>query len=180
MFLSKIKYCNSEFIYPFDEGSKQLDAFLDLLHEYVQEMNKIDKHVLLKTKDRLKEEYFWTRDTCYVLFKIKKKPIGFAILGCSSNCHPYADLYIEEFYIQKKYRRKGYGRHFMNLILVGNKKVCFYIIKKNDKALAFQKNIFSKWNDISDKVPAIMQRMHNVPDWLDWYCYNRSNYQPTA
>lgn len=72
MLLNKIKYCNSEFIYQFDEGSKQLDALLDLLHEYVQEMNKIDKHVLLKSKDRLKEEYFWTRDTCYVLFKIKK------------------------------------------------------------------------------------------------------------
>ena len=167
MLLSKIKYCNFEFISQSDEGSKKLDALLDLLHEYVQELHKIDKHVLLKSKDRLKEEYFWTRDTRYVLFKIKEKPIGFAVLGCGSNCHPDADLYIEEFYIQKKYQRKGYGRFFMNLLLVGNNKVCFYIIKKNDKALAFWRNIFSKWNNISDKVPA-----YDVPDWLDWYCYS--------
>lgn len=65
MLLSKIKYCNFEFISQSDEGSKKLDALLDLLHEYVQELHKIDKHVLLKSKDRLKEEYFWTRDTRY-------------------------------------------------------------------------------------------------------------------
>lgn len=80
------------------------------------------------------------------IFTEDGKPAGFLILGTPPNCHPDADLYIEESYIIPEHRRKGLmTRAVTNAIQIQRPKICCLIIlNDNKKALRFWKNLFGQ------------------------------------
>lgn len=90
------------------EHDKHFGSFSLMLWQYIQELHTMDRvHVTLRTQSQLVQEYFHgiSYANCYVLLD-NNTCIGFAILGAKPNCHPDADIYIEEFYIDNMYRKK--------------------------------------------------------------------------
>lgn len=172
--------------------NKHFNSFSLMLWQYIQELHTMDQvHVTLRTQSQLVQEYFHgiSYSNCYILLD-NDTCIGFVILGTKPNCHPDADIYIEEFYIDNMYRKKGYGITFAHMLLNGkydaiynkNKylentknetltvpsKVCFYELPANTGALAFWKKVFHKWKDCSNDIRDIYPL-----DWLCWNFYER-------
>lgn len=171
------------------EHDKHFGSFSLMLWDYIKELHTMDQvHVTLRTQSQLVQEYFHgiSCSNCYVLLD-NDTCIGFAILGTKPNCHPAADIYIEELYIDNTYRKQRYGTAFAHMLLNGKydaicyknryvkntdidvpSKVCFYELPANTKALSFWKKVFHNWkncsNDIRDIYPL---------DWLCWNFYER-------
>lgn len=68
---------------------------------------------------------------------------GMVIVGTYPNAFCRSDIYIQEFYIRKAFRRKGIGREVFGMILhsseiAGDRKdVSMFILQKNDPANKF-------------------------------------------
>lgn len=72
-------------------------------------------------------------------------PIGFLIMGYAPNCHPDADIYIQEAYISPESRRNGYmSRVIAEVLGKDTSKVCLYILHKNHAAHKFWHELFAK------------------------------------
>lgn len=148
-------------------------TFSDMLYAYIKELHDIDpKHVTIRTQGLLEKEYFHavSSTNCYVLLD-NDTCVGFAILGTKPNCHPYADIYIEEFYITPEYRHKKYGHAFAKMLINESiSRVCFYILPDNKPALSFWHDIFKDWNDLSNTINDV-----HPPHWLCWNFYERKH-----
>ena len=131
--------------------------FLLMLWDYIKELHKINEKVPLRTLEELKAEYCYTQYTKYYLFYAEKQAVGFTIIGYGENCHPSADLYIEEFYIRAKFRRRGLGHLLADRVLTGANAVCFFTLEKNWPAVWFWKDYFSRWKDASSVVPDVAE-----------------------
>ncbi len=123
--------------------------FVLMLWDYVKELNSFNDKVQIRTAEELKREYCYTPYTRFYLLYEGKQTIGFAIIGYGKNCHPSADLYIEEFYIRPKFRRQGYGLFLADRVLAGANMVCFFTLEKNWPAVWFWKKYFGSWRDVS-------------------------------
>lgn len=131
--------------------------FLLMLWDYIRELHEINEKVQLRSPGELKKEYCYTRYTKYYLLYEGKHAVGFAIVGYGKNCHPSADLYIEEFYIRPKFRRQGYGLYFADQVLSGANAICFFTLEKNWPAVWFWKKYFGSWRDVSDSIPDVAE-----------------------
>lgn len=141
----------------------------DMLYEYISELHSIDENVELRNKQQLMREYLYSdAATELYLFKKDNETIGFGFIGFSDNCHPEADIYIEEFYIKPQYRNNGYGLRFAHMILNDVDSVCFYILTLNEPAKNFWRTVFNEW-ELDLSVPDINEKYN----WLDWYFYKR-------
>lgn len=70
---------------------------------------------------------------------------GFLIVGYPPNCHPHADFYIEESYIEPEYRRQGRMTLAVSQFIEAHEGVyCLFIIHKNEPALRFWPKIFQE------------------------------------
>ena len=75
----------------------------------------------------------------------KNKTIGFAILGTGlPNSFCGHDVFIEEFYVKREYRRKGYGTEMVRLIVDSYPSMDFsaFILEYNTIAIEFWGKVF--------------------------------------
>ena len=72
-------------------------------------------------------------------------PIGFVVVGYPPNCHPDAELFIQEAYISPESRRNGYmSRVIAEVLGKDTPKVCLYILHQNHTAYKFWHGLFTK------------------------------------
>ena len=72
-------------------------------------------------------------------------PIGFIIVGYPPNCHPDAEIYIQEAYISPESRHCGYmSRVIAEVLGRDTSSVCLYILHKNHSAHKFWHELFTK------------------------------------
>lgn len=136
-----------------------------MLKEYLEELHAINEKVEVRNTVQIEREYFHnSQNTLFYLLldeDYDDRIAGFAIIGTKSNCHSKCDLYIEEFYIDPFYRSKGQGIKFINslLDLFNPKRICFYILKNNNRATVFWEKALINWKDISlsikDELPTL-------------------------
>jgi predicted acetyltransferase len=150
------------------------EDLLLMLSDYIIELHNIDPtHVKLRSDTELSYEYFYTEDTdFYLLYSEENAPIGFAVIGHDSNCHPLADMYINEFYIKPSYRNNGYGRDLFegiqSLLPTEIDRLCMYILKNNTNAIEFWSRALNpEWIDVT------YAYSNNTPKHLLWYMYER-------
>lgn len=129
------------------ESRRDYDNLLGMLCDYIAELHSVDECVKPRGQNELAAEYFYTEDTIFYVLYSDSKPAGFAIIGEKSNCHPLADIYIEEFYIKPDFRKTSCGRQLIGYVLNDMKPryVCFYILDKNRPAHEFWDKIFGDW-----------------------------------
>lgn len=73
------------------------------------------------------------------------EPIGFLIIGQYPECHPAADYYIVDTYINPEYRRQNImSEVLLDYIKTYGGKYCLFITSRNDIAKSFWKSIFEK------------------------------------
>ena len=149
----------------------EYEDLADMLHEYILELNQIDKGVKVRDIISLKNEYFYNEDTYFYIIYKNNVPVGFTIIGDNTNCHEDADIYIEEFYIRPLFRREHYGRSLILHVLFTHKPdtLCFRILKKNKQAHKFWSIIFSEWSkyNLIDTAPS---------DNTDFFSYERRTF----
>lgn len=156
-----------------DKSDMYFDKFKDMIFAYIHELHLIDpEHVRPRTSDELIGEYFGVEDTFCCALVDNNVCVGFVILGGGKNCHPDADLYIEEFYIAESYRRKGKGQAFVAMLLEGVPSVCFFILKNNEEAKKFWQKIFGTWKDCSKEARKTIGMMEDS-DWCEHHLYER-------
>lgn len=74
-------------------------------------------------------------------------PIGFLVIGEYPECHPDADYYIVDAYIQPEYRRQNImSEVLLDYIKTYGGKYCLFIASKNNIAKSFWNSIFEKAN----------------------------------
>lgn len=151
------------------KSRQDYDYVLDMLYDYIIELNSFNKCVKLRNKKTLAGEYFYAADTLFYILYIDELPAGFAIIGEKSNCHPLADIYIEEFFIKPDYRKTSCGRQLIGHVLNDKQPqcVCFYILDKNRPAHEFWDKIFANWQyvKVTDSLIADMN--------TDFYFYEK-------
>lgn len=77
----------------------------------------------------------------YMIF-LKNTPVGFLITGTYPNAFSKGDIYIQEIFIKKEYRRKGIGKKVIEKRLKRTKKdISLYVLKNNEPAKAFWINV---------------------------------------
>ena len=166
------KNCNTEpfrLEHVYSENNAKFKELSYMLWQYILELNKIEPNVTERSQEALEEEYFFCPGTEYILLMCGNDCAGFAIIGRGVNCHPDADMYIEEFYIRPEYRNKGCGHTFAKMLLDGVQAVCFIVLKKTAKAEKMWKEVFSDWKDVSIQIPDVIP----TEEWCNWYVYRR-------
>lgn len=137
---------------------KELDAkneeerkkFIRLYKAYEKELREIGADIPEWSKE---DEFTFARiknDSDYVYFENDKgEYVGFANLGTNSNTFSSlkGEVYIQDFCILKKYRRKGYGTEAIKLIQKKYKTFSLYVYKKNDTAVKFWGKMFDGYED---------------------------------
>lgn len=85
-------------------------------------------------------------DTEILLIKHKNITVGFMIIGQYPNAFLDDSIYVQEFYIEKKWQRKGFGRYAAKLLFLRYPKrpVEMLILKKNKGAIRFWGKIMSR------------------------------------
>lgn len=122
------------------------DTFISMLKDYIKELYEFDKGIPLDRDDyTLKQEFLFTPSTYHYFARLNGKVIGFAILGRADNCHPAADVYIEEFYILPEYRKQGIGYKVINHLLSDDNTACYYCLRKNKVARKLWNKVFNHW-----------------------------------
>lgn len=96
----------------------------------------------------------------YDIIDYNGRLIGFFVIGTGANCNPLFDYYIEDCYIEKKYRRdRVMSRCISGYIRRHPGKYCLFIINLNNVAKKFWDSIvkqnFAHWVPMSGKYDEI-------------------------
>ena len=145
--------------------------FLIMLRNYIIELHKYDPiNVPIMDLKQLELEYLDNDIDSYKVLIDNDKYIGFTIISRKKKYNQNIELFIEEFYIKPEFRRKGYGKSFMNEILKKDiNTVGFYILPKNENAKIFWNSIFNEWISVKKiKDP-------NNLEYVNWYVYRKKN-----
>lgn len=121
-----------------------------LVSEYLDELQAIKG--LPKTTEIKKYEYYQevsnSKTTSWFdIYPSKEEtdPVGFLIIGYPPNCHPNADFYIEEAYIQPKYRQQHYMTTTATRFIQAHPGTyCLFILNNNHTAKRFWIALFAK------------------------------------
>ena len=71
-------------------------------------------------------------------------PIGFIVIGQYPECHPDADVYIAEAYLDSEYRRQHImTKTIKELVTMCGGTYCMFIASKNDVAKIFWNKVFT-------------------------------------
>ena len=118
--------------------------YVEMYIKYTEELKAYDSTIESAT-----EEIALSRDkninSEVVLFEEENNIIGFAILGTGlPNSFCGHDVFIEEFYVKKEYRRKGYGTEMVRLIVDSYPSMDFsaFILEYNTIAIEFWEKVF--------------------------------------
>lgn len=117
---------------------------------YIHELNKISgdvpacKHQIASEYIRIKEGMTEEWIDIHADSMDPNSPIvGFLIVGINGNCHPEADVFIEEAYIRPEYRHLGHMRKAIaRLIKERPGKYCFFVLHQNALAKKVWPSIF--------------------------------------
>ena len=102
--------------------------------------------------------------------------IGFAIIGKYPNSYDENSLYIQEFFIRKEYRKKGYGRQFATELLKNTNKNVFYeTLNENIIGSLFWKNVLSKMGYQQLRMMNKPHNMGELDEYLTWFYWNKVN-----
>lgn len=143
---------------------KQKNCFKKMYIDYITELSQYSERL---RNDPITDDDIQDINTNpflirYFITNEKETPIGFCLMGFGENTHPGTDWFIAEFYIQPKYRRKGYGKKFMrDFIKTHPGEYCYFVLKENQKAKAF-------WNKVRAENGCIDTKL----------CYNAEQYTP--
>ena len=133
----------------------------ELYQNYINELYKIEGLDLLSNQEiqkRFKDLYLnpylkWLDVyplTVYPdmdLGSLDMDPVGFIVIGSFPECHPDADHYIVEAYIQPDYRRKKIMFDKMvDYIQTYGGKYCLFVASKNEIAKEFWNRVFKEVN----------------------------------
>ena len=127
-----------------------------LYKKYINELYKIEGLELLNN-DKLEDLFYNLSNNPYMRWidiypdshinnvSMYYEPIGFLIIGQYPECHPDADYYIVDTYINPEYRRQ----HIMTEVLLDyiqtyGGKYCLFITSRNNIAKSFWDSIFEK------------------------------------
>lgn len=145
----------------------------ELIQNYLIEMQNI-KGLPPYSKEELDQacqEYFEDSNVEWVdVFSDEGDIIGFIIIGYTPNCHPDADFYIEEAYIQPEYRRKRYMFRAVSKFLKYNGGTyCLFIVNTNTPALNFWHKVFRE----NEYAPVELTDVVPVEPYLKQYGFGR-------
>lgn len=121
-------------------GYKMFSSYLDELQSMCN----------LPLIDDKRKEFLFSEIQCYEFSKwvnviANGNIVGFFIIGTGENCHPDADYYIQEAYIQPEYRRKGYMSYAISEYVKRHRGIyCLLILNKNYIAKTFWPEVFRK------------------------------------
>ena len=123
------------------------DEYIEMYKDYVRELQIYNPELTdASDQDALDRKH----PNCEIyLFVECNEIVGFAILGTGlPNSFCGHDVFIEEFYVKKNFRRRGRGRDMVRNIIDTYPFMDFsaFIIKDNLPALAFWGNVFEFFN----------------------------------
>ena len=126
---------------------------------YVTYLSDIEEFNITKNTDTLKEkwqeamDYIHDKDFDWVdIYDNSEEPIGFIIVGHAEQCHPDADIYLADFFIDYRHRNKGIMTKEIKKILKGVKTCCYFVQKNNNYAQRWLNRIFLDDNFVSVKL----------------------------
>ena len=134
---------NNRKIYIENFRLKKTDIFFNLYKEYFLELNikkKIEKNLIIKILKKL----FSNKDKKKFLINVESNVVGFLIVNYAKNILNQNVCYINDFYILKDFRKKGYAETSIKKFIDESK-------KKNIKELRLEildQNYLAKnfWN----------------------------------
>ena len=144
------------------------DELLRLLDEYFAELEQIEPREIKPSREWLIANCISQKDLGKWLMVDGDKIIGFALVGYPPNCHPFAQRFINNFYIIPSYRRRGLGRQLAEYVLIGLDTVCLYIIHNNTKAKSFWAEVLKDF----DILPYPNTVIH--PPHMDFYILGKT------
>lgn len=128
------------------DNKNEYHTFVELYEAYIAELSTFSSRI---SEEEVSEEEtlgIWFNPNTQIYFVLyKEKPIGFLLLGINTNKHEDSNWYIGEFYIAKKYQYQGIGKEIACELLSKQRgKYCFYVLKKNIRAMKFWEKVFSR------------------------------------
>jgi ribosomal protein S18 acetylase RimI-like enzyme len=122
---------------------KALLTDIELILGFMKDYYKLEGKSFIRTKSQLTLQEFITNDSWGALFIIEYhgKPIGYFCLAFSYTLENYGrDCFLDEIFIESKYRNQGIGNQVM-------KQIETYLVAKDFKAIHlvvynFNKNAF--------------------------------------
>lgn len=113
-------------------------------------------------------------DTEVLLIRHKNIIVGFVIIGQKTNSSVEDAIYIQEFYIDKKRQRKGFGRVATRLMLskYPNRPVEFFVLKKNKGAIRFWNKMMTRngYHDVTVENEN-EKNQDKKGEFCDWFCW---------
>lgn len=143
------------------EGERKvLQTLWKLYVESLSEYANFPKSAAEIAEEEAKEH---ERRTDHLIF-LSGIPIGFIITGAWPNAFAKHDLYIQEFFIKKEYRRSGFGKAALRKILANSKKdISLFIFRENIPALQFWSKTLEKLGYI-DRIADIQANCNTNDD----------------
>lgn len=121
-----------------------------LISDYLDELQTIEglPEITYIKKQEFYQEVLNSKTTNWIDIYPQNEgtnPIGFLIIGYPPNCHPNANYYIEEAYIQPKYRCQHYMTSTATRFIKAHPGIyCLFILNNNQIAKHFWFSIFTK------------------------------------
>ena len=132
----------------------------NLYMDYLEELERIQGVEFDATAEERAE---WIIDymtlSCYEWYDIMdgERIEGFVIIGVAPDCHPNADVSMQQAYITRKFRRRGITRRAVMEVVedAGDGVYCLIIIRNNDVAKSFWDNVYRKLGYRRVRIPEI-------------------------
>lgn len=122
-----------------------MDIRYKLLSDYLDELQSIKGLPPLTPAEKLRFYTEATTNPCTQWLDIREGNtlIGFLLIGTPPNCHPNANIYIEEAYIAPSHRNRGHMTTFATAFIAAHPGTyCLFILKNNHAAKRFWQRVF--------------------------------------
>lgn len=125
-------------------------ADVSLIHDFILNLAEYEnlKDEVVSTEDQLRQNLFGSRSYAEVILGFEKEtPVGFALFFHNfSTFVGKPGIYLEDLYVKKDYRGKGYGRTFLTyLARLANHRDCgrleWAVQEWNEQAIGFYEKL---------------------------------------
>ena len=82
----------------------------------------------------------------------EKEPVGFMIIGHNDQCHPNADIFFSDIFIDYRYRNRGIMTSKVKEVIKTNKSCCYFVQKNNNYAQRWLNKLFINEGFVSYKL----------------------------
>lgn len=117
-----------------------------LLKKYLKELRDLYNISFSNEESNLYNTYIASEHTEWIdiFADDSDEPVGFLVVGEQENCHPDANYYIEELYVEPEFRNKGLASATATNFLHNHKGIyCLFIINDNNIAKIFWDKVFT-------------------------------------